>query len=206
MRADCKFWKGLPEFGNVVTLYSHIDHRRHEDITHNNPFAHYPVGILQAGGLLHCNHQRETFRGWKRYDVVFLQFCPGRDFCHFHSTTERRLCVHRLERESFRNGESEGGYRHNGINEITDLAATVEGWGSAVEPEVVTLSQLVANYAKYESAYVKVIGVTASATSGNGNADVTLTFAANESTDAVTYTATATADGCPDVTITITQN
>ena len=35
---------------------------------------------------------------------------------------------------------------------------------------------------------------------------MTLSFAANESSDAVTYTATATADGCPDVTITITQN
>ena len=51
---------------------------------------------------------------------------------------------------------------YNGINEITDLAATVEGTGSAVEPEVVTFSQLVANYATYESAYVKVVGATAS--------------------------------------------
>jgi hypothetical protein len=198
---------------------------------------------------------------------------------------------------------------YNGISEITDLAATVEGEGSAVEPELVTLNELSQDYAKYESAYVKVIGVTSlttlttkgnitgrqdatdyiiytnvaipvnagdvftaegtitrynvteelkvwktsdltvttpapvlsatpatttvaatatsvtwtitsntdwtitpgagvtpSTTSGNGNAEVTLSFAANESTDAVTYTATATADGCPDVTITITQN
>ena len=198
---------------------------------------------------------------------------------------------------------------YNGINEITDLAATVEGEGSAVEPELVTLNELSQDYAKYESAYVKVVGVTSltttttkgnitgrqdatdyiiytnvaipvnagdvfsaegtitrynvteelkvwktsdltvttpapvlsatpaattvaatatsvtwtitsntdwtitpgagvtpSTTSGNGNAEVTLSFAANESSDAVTYTATATADGCPDVTITITQN
>ena len=53
---------------------------------------------------------------------------------------------------------------YNGINEITDLAATVEGAGSAVEPEVVTLAQLAANYAAYESAYVKVLGVTSQTT------------------------------------------
>ena len=53
---------------------------------------------------------------------------------------------------------------YNGINEITDLAATVEGAGSAVEPEVVTLVQLAANYAAYESAYVKVVGVTSQTT------------------------------------------
>ena len=198
---------------------------------------------------------------------------------------------------------------YNGINEITDLAATVEGEGSAVEPELVTLNELSQDYAKYESAYVKVVGVTSltttttkgnitgrqdatdyiiytnvdipvnagdvfsaegtitrynvteelkvwkaadltvttpapvlsaspamttvaatttsvtwtitsntdwtitpgagvtpSTTSGNGNAEVTLSFAANESSDAATYTATVSADGCPDVTITITQN
>ena len=53
---------------------------------------------------------------------------------------------------------------YNGINEITALAATVEGAGSAVEPEVVTLAQLAANYATYESAYVKVVGVTSQTT------------------------------------------
>ena len=53
---------------------------------------------------------------------------------------------------------------YNGINEITDLVATVEGEGSAVEPEVVTLAQLAANYNKYESAYVKVVGVTSQTT------------------------------------------
>jgi len=198
---------------------------------------------------------------------------------------------------------------YNGINEITDLAATVEGEGCAVEPELVTLYELSQDYAKYESAYVKVVGVTSlttttakgnitgrqdatdyiiytnvaipvnagdvfsaegtitrynvteelkvwktsdltvttpapvisatpatttvaasetsvtwnitsntdwtitpgagvtpSTTSGNGNAEVTLSFAANESSDAATYTATVSADGCPDVTITITQN
>lgn len=198
---------------------------------------------------------------------------------------------------------------YNGINEITDLAATVEGEGCAVEPELVTLNELSQNYAKYESAYVKVVGVTSltttttkgnitgrqdatdyiiytnvaipvnagdvfsaegtitrynvteelkvwktadltvttpapvlsatpatttvaaattsvtwtitsntdwtitpgagvtpSTTSGYGNAEVTLSFAANESTTAATYTATVSADGCPDVTITITQN
>ena len=198
---------------------------------------------------------------------------------------------------------------YNGINEITDLAATVEGEGCAVEPELVTLNELSQDYARYESAYVKVVGVTSlttlttkgnitgrqdatdyiiytnvvipvnagdvftaegtitrynfteelkvwktsdltvttpapvlsatpatttvaatatsvtwtitsntdwtitpgagvtpSTTSGNGNAEVTLSFAANESSDAATYTATVSADGCPDVTITITQN
>ena len=49
---------------------------------------------------------------------------------------------------------------YNGINEITDLAATVEGEGCAVEPELVTLNELSQDYAKYESAYVKVISVT----------------------------------------------
>ena len=53
---------------------------------------------------------------------------------------------------------------YNAINEITDLAANVEGAGSAVEPEVVTLAQLAANYKVYESAYVKVVGVTSQTT------------------------------------------
>lgn len=61
---------------------------------------------------------------------------------------------------------------YNGIKEITMLAATVNGEGCAVEPEVVTLAQLVANYDAYESAYVKVVGVESlitRATKGNIN-------------------------------------
>ena len=73
---------------------------------------------------------------------------------------------------------------YNGVNQITDLAATVEGWGSAVEPEVVTLAQLVANYAKYESAYVKVVGVTSNTTTTKkGNIEVT-----QDGTNYVVYT------------------
>ena len=53
---------------------------------------------------------------------------------------------------------------YNGINEITDLTATVKGEGYPVEPEVVTLATLAANYATYESAYVKVVGVTSQTT------------------------------------------
>ena len=59
---------------------------------------------------------------------------------------------------------------YNGINEITDLAATVEGEGCAVEPELVTLNELSQDYAKYESAYVKVVGVTSlTTTTTKGN-------------------------------------
>lgn len=73
---------------------------------------------------------------------------------------------------------------YNGINEITDLAATVEGTGSAVEPEVVTLAQLAANFAKYESAYVKVVGVTSkTTTTKKGNIEVT-----QDATDYIVYT------------------
>lgn len=62
------------------------------------------------------------------------------------------------------------GVIYNGINEITDLAATVEGEESAVEPEVVTFAQLAADYAAYESAYVKVVGVTSlTTTTTKGN-------------------------------------
>ena len=52
----------------------------------------------------------------------------------------------------------------NGIKEITDLTATVSGDGCVIEPEVVTLAQLDANYAAYESAYVKVVDVTSRTT------------------------------------------
>ena len=73
---------------------------------------------------------------------------------------------------------------YNGINEITDLAATVEGTGSAVEPQVVTLAQLAADYATYESAYVKVVGVTSkTTTTAKGNISVT-----QDATDYVVYT------------------
>ena len=59
---------------------------------------------------------------------------------------------------------------YNAINRITDLTADVEGAGSAVEPEVVTLAQLAANYSAYESAYVKVVGVTSqTTTTSKGN-------------------------------------
>ena len=73
---------------------------------------------------------------------------------------------------------------YNGINEITDLAATVEGTGSAVEPQVVTLAQLAADYATYESAYVKVVGVTSkTTTTAKGNISVT-----QDATDYIVYT------------------
>lgn len=73
---------------------------------------------------------------------------------------------------------------YNGINEITDLAATVSGEGCAVEPEVVTLAQLAANFAKYENAYVKVVGVTSkTTTTKNGNIEVT-----QDATDYIVYT------------------
>ncbi len=73
---------------------------------------------------------------------------------------------------------------YNGIHEITDLAATVEGTGSAVEPEVVTLAQLAANFAKYESAYVMVVGVTSkTTTTAKGNISVT-----QDATDYIVYT------------------
>ena len=63
---------------------------------------------------------------------------------------------------------------YNGVNQITDLAATVEGTGSAVEPQVVTLAQLAADYAMYESAYVKVVGMTSNTTRTNaGDINVT---------------------------------
>ena len=73
---------------------------------------------------------------------------------------------------------------YNGINEITDLAATVEGEESAVEPEVVTFAQLAADYAKYESAYVKVVGVTSkTTTTAKGNITAT-----QDATDYIVYT------------------
>ena len=73
---------------------------------------------------------------------------------------------------------------YNGINQITDLAATVEGTGSAVEPQVVTLTQLAADYAAYESAYVKVVGMTSkTTTTAKGNINVT-----QDATDYVVYT------------------
>lgn len=73
---------------------------------------------------------------------------------------------------------------YNGISQITDLAATVEGTGSAVEPQVVTLAQLAADYATYESAYVKVVGVTSkTTTTAKGNISVT-----QDATDYVVYT------------------
>ena len=73
---------------------------------------------------------------------------------------------------------------YNGINEITDLDATVEGTGSAVEPQVVTLAQLAADYATYESAYVKVVGVTSkTTTTAKGNISVT-----QDDTDYIVYT------------------
>jgi hypothetical protein len=73
---------------------------------------------------------------------------------------------------------------YNGINEITDLAATVEGEESAVEPEVVTLAQLAADYATYENAYVKVVGVTSkTTTTKKGNIEAT-----QDATDYVVYT------------------
>ena len=73
---------------------------------------------------------------------------------------------------------------YNGINEITDLAATVEGEETAVEPEVVTFAQLAANYATYESAYVKVVGVTSkTTTTTKGNIEAT-----QDATDYIVYT------------------
>ena len=73
---------------------------------------------------------------------------------------------------------------YNGINEITSLTATVEGEGSAVEPEVVTLAQLASDFAKYESAYVKVVGVTSkTTTTKKGNIEAT-----QDATDYVIYT------------------
>lgn len=76
------------------------------------------------------------------------------------------------------------GVIYNGINEITDLAATVEGEESAVEPEVVTFAQLAADYATYESAYVKVVGVTSNTTTTKkGNIEAT-----QDGTDYIVYT------------------
>ena len=73
---------------------------------------------------------------------------------------------------------------YNGINEITDLAATVEGEESAVEPEVVTFAQLAADYATYESAYVKVVGVTSNTTTTKkGNIEAT-----QDGTNYIVYT------------------
>lgn len=73
---------------------------------------------------------------------------------------------------------------YNGINEITNLTATVEGTGSAVEPEVVTFAQLAANYATYESAYVKVVGVTSNTTTtAKGNISAT-----QDATNYIVYT------------------
>ena len=73
---------------------------------------------------------------------------------------------------------------YNGINEITDLAATVEGEETAVEPEVVTFAQLAASYATYESAYVKVVGVTSkTTTTTKGNIEAT-----QDATDYIVYT------------------
>ena len=76
------------------------------------------------------------------------------------------------------------GVIYNGINEITDLAATVEGEESAVEPEVVTFAQLAADYATYESAYVKVVGVTSNTTTTKkGNIEAT-----QDGTNYIVYT------------------
>ena len=73
---------------------------------------------------------------------------------------------------------------YNGIKEITDLAATVEGEESNVEPEVVNFAQLAANYATYESAYVKVVGVTSNTTTTKkGNIEAT-----QDGTNYVVYT------------------
>ena len=73
---------------------------------------------------------------------------------------------------------------YNGIPQITDLAATVSGEENAVEPEVVTLAQLAADYAAYESAYVKVVGVTSkTTTTKKGNIEVT-----QDATDYIVYT------------------
>lgn len=58
--------------------------------------------------------------------------------------------------------------------EITDLTATVTGEETAVEPEVVTLAQLAGDFAKYEDAYVKVVGVTSqTTTTAKGSINVT---------------------------------
>lgn len=73
---------------------------------------------------------------------------------------------------------------YNGVNQITDLAATVEGEESAVEPEVVTFAQLAADYAAYESAYVKVVGVTSNTTTTKkGNIEAT-----QDGTNYIVYT------------------
>ena len=84
---------------------------------------------------------------------------------------------------------------YNGINEITDLAATVEGEESAVEPQVVTFAQLKNNFATYESAYVKVVGVTSNTTTTKkGNIQATQNGA-----DYVVYTNVAVPVNTGDV-------
>ena len=87
------------------------------------------------------------------------------------------------------------GVIYNGINEITDLAATVTGEESAVEPQVVTFAQLKNNFATYESAYVKVVGVTSNTTTTKkGNIQAT-----QNGTDYVVYTNVAVPVNTGDV-------
>lgn len=84
---------------------------------------------------------------------------------------------------------------YNGINEITNLTATVAGEESAVEPEVVTFAQLAADYAKYESAYVKVVGVTSkTTTTKKGNIEAT-----QDATDYIVYTNVAISVNTGDI-------
>ena len=87
------------------------------------------------------------------------------------------------------------GVIYNGINEITDLSATVTGEESAVEPQVVTFAQLKNNFATYESAYVKVVGVTSNTTTTKkGNIQAT-----QNGTDYVVYTNVAVPVNTGDV-------
>jgi len=84
---------------------------------------------------------------------------------------------------------------YNGINEITDLAATVEGEGCAVEPELVTLNELSQDYAKYENVYVKVVGVT-SLTTTTTKGNIT---GRQDATDYIIYTNVAIPVNAGDV-------
>lgn len=70
------------------------------------------------------------------------------------------------------------------LRQITAIDATFTGDETVVEPETVTLAQIAADYDTYESAYVKVVGMTSgTTTTAKGNINVT-----QDNTSYIVYT------------------
>lgn len=74
--------------------------------------------------------------------------------------------------------------KYKELRQITAIDATFEGEETAVAPETVTLAQIAADYNAYESAYVKVVGMTSgTTTTAKGNINAT-----QESTSYIVFT------------------